>query len=73
MKRLVWTSVVAGVAAVLIALGSILSWVALDSPGVTFAEGGLAGSATMSKGRGALSNPPHRGPGFAPTPPGDGD
>ncbi len=45
MGRLVWTIVVAG-AAVLVALGSVLDWMALDSAGVTFAEGGVAGSAT---------------------------
>jgi hypothetical protein len=45
MGRLVWTIVVVG-AAVLVALGSVLDWMALDSAGVTFAEGGVAGSAT---------------------------
>jgi hypothetical protein len=45
MGRLVWTIVVTGAAA-LVALGSVLDWIALDSTGVTFAEGGVAGSAT---------------------------
>jgi hypothetical protein len=45
MGRLVWIIVVVG-AAVLVALGSVLDWMALDSAGVTFAEGGVAGSAT---------------------------
>jgi hypothetical protein len=45
MGRLVWTIVVVG-AAVFVALGSVLDWMALDSAGVTFAEGGVAGSAT---------------------------
>lgn len=46
MNRLVWTTGVAGVAAALIAVGSVLDWIALDPPGVTFADGQLDGSAT---------------------------
>jgi hypothetical protein len=46
MGRLHWTNVAAGVAAALVAVGSVLEWMALDSGGVTFAEGGIAGSAT---------------------------